>query len=274
MHLVTLGIRPHDFVTARGNKTGSLRFDRHARSRRLSGLVVFQNLEIAIFHTKGKILIPNIAHSAVGSIVNNLGAILIQVIREVIKGAPYSIRKNGSNVHIFDVNVSRLEVTLEPRSARTFGNRITVLPSIYYSLVAVRVTPQALELNVIITLGIRDRVGSLGDSALPGLLLILRHDLTLSGFKLLASIATVFALPLIEETTYLILNVSADHFNARYCNITKAVLEHPHRLGCTKHIPLVIENTTRNPATVFLVGGFLPGALIREHLANLRALLI
>ena len=148
MHLVTFRIRPHNFVATRRNETGSLCLYSRARCCRLICLVIFQNLEIAILHAKGEILVMKITHPTKSRIVRNFIPRAKHIVREVIKRTTHALRQHRSNIHIGDVNVLRTQVALEPRSF-ALRNRIAVCTRIHDAFKGVAITPKSTELDVI-----------------------------------------------------------------------------------------------------------------------------
>ncbi|AIE83221.1 hypothetical protein [Actinotignum schaalii] len=214
-----------------------------------------------------------VTHSTKGCVVRDLVSRTKHIVWEVIERATHTLWQHRGNIHIGDINVLRTQVSLEPRTF-TVGNRITVFARIHDAFKGVAIAPKPAELDVIRALSIRYAVGSLSPRAFPCFRLIFRHDVTLSCLKLLAGITPVLALPRVKTARDLILNVGTDDFNARNRYVAKTVLEITYSLRSAKVVSLIIKNASVNVAAIFLISSFSPGTFVREHLFNLRTLLI
>ena len=175
-----------------------------------------------------------------------------------------ALGENRRDVHVLVVDVLRTQVTGCPAAFVRRGSQLAPLASVHDALGLVAVTPQSLELKVVLAFVIRFGDYGFGNSALTGLGLVFGHDLLLRFTEGLGGVALILFGPLIEATCDLILHVRAAdlHLRDSYIAVTLLILVGEERL--TEGAALVVVDAPLGSATIsdlLFAGG---GLILRQ----------
>ena len=266
LYFVALRVGPYDVVFAVGLETSRLSSGGVARLGRLVGLVVLLNLEVTVLHSQSEVNVLNVGDTTASGVRNVVGSALEHVVAEVVQRTANTIRQNRRDVHVLGVYVAALQITLSPGSISFGRNWIAVRTLVLNTITAVAVTPQTLELQVILAIGVGYVVDGLSDGRLAGFLLVIGNYLSLSGLELVAVVALVVFLPLIEAASDLVLNVATNNLGARHSNIAVAVIHSRNRNNVTESTALIEPNTASDVAATASSSALLPHVNGQVHL--------